>query len=55
MIVRLSGISPFYYENEDKVVKSVQNVKWSFDKNAFDGITGEAQDFIKKMFVRIPE
>lgn len=53
--IMLSGISPFFYEDENKVVQCVQNVKWSFDKDAFESITGEAQDFIKKMFVRIPE
>lgn len=53
--VLLSGISPFFYEDEDKVVLSVQKVKWKFDKDAFEGVTGEAQDFIKKCFVRIPE
>jgi len=51
----LSGISPFFYEDEDKVVKSVQKVKWQFDENAFSDVTSEAQDFIKKLFVRIPE
>jgi len=53
--VLLSGISPFYYEDEDKVVSSVQNVKWQFDGNAFASISSEARDFIKKLFVRIPE
>jgi len=53
--VMLSGISPFYYEDEDKVVSSVQKVKWKFDERAFDSVTSEAKDFIKKMFVRAPE
>jgi len=51
----LSGISPFFYEDEDKVVKCVQKVIWKFDADAFAEITSEAKDFIKKMFVRIPE
>ena len=41
---RLSGISPFFYEDEDKVVKSVQKVKWKFDATAFADVTSEAQD-----------
>lgn len=52
--ILLSGISPFYYEDEDKVISSVSKVKWSFDEDAFDGITSEAKDFIKSCFVRIP-
>lgn len=51
----LSGISPFFYEDEDKVVKCVQKVKWQFDESAFAEITAEAKDFIKKLFVRAPE
>jgi len=55
MYILLSGISPFYYEDEDKVVASVQKVKWSFDEDAFANITAEAKDFIKKCLVRAPE
>lgn len=51
----LSGISPFFYEDENKVVFSVQKVKWKFDEAAFSEITSEAKEFIKKLFVRIPE
>jgi len=51
----LSGISPFFYEDEDKVVKCVQKVIWKFDATAFAEVTAEAKDFIKKLFVRIPE
>ena len=52
---RLSGISPFYDEDEDKVVASVQNCKWKFDELAFSSISAAAQDFIKNMFQRQPE
>jgi hypothetical protein len=55
MYILLSGISPFYYEDEDRVLSSVQKVKWSFDEDAFASVTTEAKDFIKKCFVRIPE
>jgi len=53
--VMLSGISPFYYEDEDKVLECVRKVKWDFDELAFSSITPHAKDFIKKCFVRIPE
>lgn len=55
MYILLSGISPFYYEDEDKVVLSVQKAKWEFDETAFAGITSEAKDFIKKCLLRAPE
>lgn len=51
----LSGTSPFYNEDERKVVTSVEKVKWQFDEDAFEDVTGEAKDFIKKIFVRAPE
>lgn len=55
MYILLSGISPFFDEDEDKVVASVQKAKWSFDETAFANISAEAKDFIKKILVRAPE
>ena len=55
MYILLSGISPFFYEDEDKVLECVQRVRWKFDEAAFESVTMEAKDFIKKCFVRIPE
>ena len=52
---RLSGISPFYDEDEDKVVSAVQKVQWSFDEMSFERVTTEAKDFIKKCLLRVPE
>jgi len=53
--IMLSGISPFYYEDEDEVLKCVQQVKWKFDVDGFGGVTSEAKDFISKLLVRAPE
>lgn len=53
--ILLSGISPFYYEDEDKVLETVQLVKWQFDPDAFESVTPEAKDFIKKLLIRAPE
>jgi len=55
MYILLSGISPFYYEDEDQVVAHVQNVKWTFDEDSFERVTTEAKDFIKKCLLRVPE
>ena len=53
--IMLSGISPFYYEDEDQVVNSVQKVKWSFAEDEFEHITKQAKDFISQIFKRAPE
>ncbi|XP_065051708.1 myosin light chain kinase, smooth muscle-like isoform X2 [Rhopilema esculentum] len=53
--ILLSGISPFYDEDEDKVVSAVQKVQWSFDEMSFERVTTEAKDFIKKCLLRVPE
>jgi len=55
MYIMLSGISPFFYEDENKVLQSVQYVKYQFDPQAFAQISSEAKDFIKKCLVRAPE
>lgn len=51
--ILLSGISPYYYEDENKVLQTVQTVKYEW-VDQFQG-TSEAKDFIKKCFVRAPE
>jgi serine/threonine protein kinase len=53
--ILLSGISPFFYEDEDEVVASVQKCKFAFDPDAFASITSEAKDFIKKCLIIAPE
>merc|ERR1712142_654400 len=50
----LSGVSPFFYEDKAEVLKSVQGVKYTFCE-AFDEISTEAKDFIKKCLLRAPE
>merc|ERR1712002_1069297 len=55
MYILLSGISPFFDEDENKVVQSVQSVKWAFDPDAFGAVTSHAKDFISKCLIRIPE
>lgn len=51
--ILLSGISPFYHEDEARVLNSVQSVQYMW----VDSFTGskEAKDFIKKCLVRAPE
>lgn len=58
--IMMSGISPFFYEDEDEVVNSVSTVKWKGKNNndwpdAFDEISTEAKEFIKKNLIRAPE
>jgi len=53
--ILLSGISPFFYEDEDEVLNSVNKVKWAFDSDAFASVTSEAKDFITKCFIKAPD
>merc|ERR1719516_265866 len=55
MYILLSGISPFFYEDENLVLQSVQSVKYKFDADAFAKISTEAKDFIQKCLIRAPE
>merc|ERR1712168_362228 len=55
MYIMLSGISPFFYKDEAKVLQSVQYVKYQFDPQAFAQISSEAKDFIKKCLDRAPK
>jgi serine/threonine protein kinase len=55
MYILLSGISPYYYEDEAKVSLMVEKVNYKFDEDAFENVTPEAKDFIKKCFKRGPE
>lgn len=52
--ILLSGVSPYFYEDESKVLQSVQSCKFEWD-DAFTNITTEGKDFIKKFFIRAPE
>lgn len=52
--IMLSGVSPYFYEDEAKVLECVAKVKYEFC-DAFDEISSEAKDFIKKIFIRAPE
>jgi len=52
--IMLSGVSPFFYEDENQVLKSVQAVKYAFC-DAFDEISSEAKDFINRCLIRAPE
>ena len=52
--ILLTGISPYYYEDEDKVVLCVQKVSFDFCPE-FDNVSANAKDFIKKIFKRAPE
>lgn len=59
--ILLSGISPFFYEDEAEVVACVGGVKWSGNgkdgdwPDAFDEVSTEAKEFITKNLIRAPE
>jgi len=59
--VLLSGISPFFHKDaaedqqEDQIIDSITNVKWEFDKSAFETISSDAKEFIMKCLVKSPK
>lgn len=52
--ILLSGTSPFFHEDEDKVLACVQQVKYEWVEE-LDEISSEAKDFIMKCLIRAPE
>ena len=52
-----SGISPFFQENENSLIRAVSSVQYSFDndEDSFYGSSSDLKDFIKKCLLRIPE
>lgn len=55
MFIMMSGVSPFYYEDEAKVSLCVEKVIYDIKIEAFESITVEAKDFMKKIFKRASE
>jgi len=53
--IMLSGVSPFFDEDEDVVVANVQKVKFTFEIDELQGVSTEAVTFMKKCLVRAPE
>merc|ERR1712142_1185519 len=54
MYILLSGISPYFYEDENKVSSQVEKCIYNVDEN-LETVSAEAKDFIRKIFKRAPE
>ena len=51
-----SGISPFFQENENSLIRAVSTaVQYSFGDEDIDNFSSDLKDFIKKCLLRIPE
>jgi myosin-light-chain kinase len=50
--VLLSGLSPFMGETDVETMANVTIAQYDFDDEAFDSISNEAKDFIKKLLVK---
>jgi len=55
MFILLTGISPYYHEEESQVSYTVEKVQYNMKIPEFDNITPEAKLFIKDIFKRAPE
>lgn len=49
---RLSGLSPFMGETDVETMANVTVAQYDFDDEAFDSISNDAKDFIKKLLVK---
>lgn len=49
--ILLSGLSPFGGENDDETLEHVKTCDWSMDDVAFNTVSSNAKDFIKKLLV----
>lgn len=50
--IRLSGLSPFMGETDVETMANVTVAQYDFDDEAFDSISNDAKDFIKKLLVK---
>lgn len=53
--IMLTGVSPFFDEDEDLVVKNVSKVHLEWDRDELSNCSTEAVNFMKKCLIRAPE
>lgn len=51
----LSGLSPFAGENDVETLKNVKACDWEFDEDAFNGVSEEGKDFIRRLLIKSKE
>lgn len=49
---RLSGLSPFMGETDVETMANVTIAKYDFDDEAFEDISNDAKDFIRKLLIK---
>ena len=55
LYIILSGHPPFYSKNEEKLKQKICSMKYNFDLPAFEKISDDAKDLIKKILVKAEE
>ena len=55
LYIMLSGNPPFYSKNEEKLKQKICSMKYNFDLPAFEKISEDAKDLIKKILVKAEE
>lgn len=50
--VLLSGLSPFAGEDDVDTLRNVKNCAWEFDPEAFNYVSDEAKDFIRRLLLK---
>lgn len=54
-VPRLSGLSPFAGNNDIETLKNVKACDWEFDEEAFQHVSDDAKDFIRRLLVKNKE
>lgn len=52
---RLSGLSPFAGNNDIETLKNVKACDWEFDEEAFQHVSDDAKDFIRRLLIKNQE
>lgn len=52
LYVLLCGSPPFYGEDDQEVLKMVQNAKYGFDQDVWSSVSKEAKDLIKQLICK---
>lgn len=55
LLTRLSGLSPFAGNNDIETLKNVKACDWEFDDEAFQHVSDDAKDFIRRLLVKNKE
>lgn len=48
---RLSGLSPFAGDDDIETLRNIKRCEWEYDEEAFQFISDEGKDFIRRLLI----